>query len=115
MVDLESCVTSSRPGSNPVTRTACRVRWRCRSAADALRQVVRHLGEVEELAREHAEAVAGWETDRVDVVVEGRAFAKLAADERFARNREGDLARAGVQPEGTERVRVSGRDATLVV
>jgi hypothetical protein len=27
------------------------------SAADARRQVVRHLGEVEELAREHAEAV----------------------------------------------------------
>ena len=43
-----------------------------------------------------ADGAAGGQPDRVDVVVEGHALAELAADERLARDREGDLAGAGV-------------------
>ena len=70
------------------------------------------VGEVDELARERGEAVdvgevgrepergadgaAGGQADRADVVVERHPVAELAADECLARDREGDLAGAGV-------------------
>src|SRR6266545_3463676 len=82
------------------------------SAAAAWGQVVGDFGEVDELAREGAEAVdvgevrresergadgaAGGKPDRLDVVVDRHCLAELAADERFARDRERNFAGAGV-------------------
>src|SRR6266516_5918161 len=98
------------------------------SAAAARGQVVGDFGEVDELAREGAEAVdvgevrresergadgaAGGKPDRLDVVVDRHCLAELAADERFARDREGDLTGAGVaEAAGSERDVVLSRNA----
>src|SRR6266545_799278 len=101
------------------------------SAAAARGQIVGDTGEVDELAREGDEAVdvvevgdesdrgadgaAGGKPDRLDVVVDRHCIAELAADERFARDREGDLAGAGVaEAAGSERDVVPTRDAVDV-
>src|SRR6266545_7140942 len=95
------------------------------SAAAARGQIVGDTGEVDELAREGDEAVdvgdesergadgaAGGKPDRFDIVVDRHCIAELAADERFARDREGDLTGAGVaEAAGSERDVVPTRHA----
>ena len=88
-------------------------RWLPRfSAGNSRREIARDIREVDELGGEVGEAVRGRRSSRrararpgsrrrtagrsLDVVVERHAVAELAADERLARDRERDLARAGV-------------------
>ena len=54
------------------------------------------VGEIGGEPERGADGAARGQPDRVDVVVERHPFAELAADERLARDREGDLAGAGV-------------------
>src|SRR6266536_978496 len=101
------------------------------SAAGARRQVVRDVEQVDELVREDGEALhvghvrgepergtdrpAGGQADRLDVVVEGHASAELAADERLARDREGDLAGARIaEATGSQRDGAPAGDAVDV-
>ena len=54
------------------------------------------VGGVGREAERGADGAAGGQADRADVVVERHPVAELAADERLAGDREGDLAGAGV-------------------
>jgi len=93
--------------------------------------MVGDVGEVDELGGEGLESLdivevggesergahgaAGGQSDLADVVLEGHAFAELPADERLARDRERNLARAGVtETAGTEGEVVLARNAIYV-